>query len=107
MTSVATAAAVMMSASMVMPAAVAPAVAAVVAMARATIVAEAKIQFDRWTGVGRVAASVIGVVAGVRRSIHRTSAESRSQQQSGCASFQYIHASSNHMSPLTVDPGSV
>lgn len=106
-TSVAAAAAAVMPAPTVMPVSVTPAVAAVVAMARAAVVAESEIQFDGRTRVRGIAAAVIGIVAGVGRSIHRTSAESGSQQESGRASFQYVYASSSHLSPLMVNLSSV
>lgn len=83
---------------------VTPAVAAVVAVARAAVViAEPKIHFDRRTDIGGIAATVIRIVARVRRPIHRASSESGSQQESGRASFQHTYASSSHLCPLTVN----
>lgn len=79
------------------------AMAAVIAVARAIVVAESKIQFDRRTDIRGVAAAVIRIVARVRRSVHRTSAESSGQQECGRASFQRTCASSSHVSPQTVN----
>ncbi len=107
MTAMASATAASPAPTIVVAPSVTPAVAAVVAVARAVVVAESEIQFDRRTDVGGVAATVIRIVVGVGRSIHRASAKSGSQQESGRASFQHLHASSSHLSPLTVILGSV
>jgi hypothetical protein len=61
--------------------------AAVVAVAWAVVVAETEIQFDRRADVGGVASTIIRIVAGIGRPIHRASTEPGGQQQSGRASF--------------------
>lgn len=79
MTSMSASTSMVVSASVVVPAAVTPAMAAVVTVPWSVVIAEAEIQFDWRADIRGVAAAIIRIVAGVRRSIHRASAESCSQ----------------------------